>query len=135
MKPTEFTAFAERLAVQPATTPASIRSATSRAYYGAFHLVREFLEQLEFQPGGQHNLHLWFLDCSEPHGGAIGRLLGNLQSYRIKADYRLELLFTEEPLYARRAVEAAREIETLLAACQHEPVRSILRNELNRFQP
>ena len=134
MRPSEFTAFAERLVVQPATTPASIRSASSRAYYGAYHLVREYLEQLGLRPGAQHNLHLWFADCSEPHGKRIGRLLSSLQSNRIKSDYRLDEAAAEDPQSARRAVEEARQIESLLAACQQEPVRSILRNELERLQ-
>ncbi len=56
MKPVEFIRFAEKLAIQPAVVPAVLRSAASRAYYGAFHLTHEFLVSLGFQPGAKHNL-------------------------------------------------------------------------------
>jgi hypothetical protein len=130
MRANEFTAFAERLAVQPATTPAGIRSASSRAYYGAYHQTREFLLALGFATGQQHNLQLWFIDCTEPIAHELGKLLGELQSDRILADYRLEQSKPEEPCSARLSVERARRIETLLAQCGSEPLRSAIKEEL-----
>ncbi|WP_254513215.1 HEPN domain-containing protein [Anatilimnocola floriformis] len=134
MNPTEFTAFAEKLAAQAATTPASTRSATSRAYYGAFHLVRAYLQGIGFHPGAQHNLQLWFVDCAEPTAQEIGRLLGDLQANRIKADYRLELLLPELPDFARRSVELARRIESFISACSAEPLRSTIVEQLKQNQ-
>lgn len=134
MKATEFTAFAERLAVQAATTPAGIRSASSRAYYGAYHQTRQFLQDLGFAAGFQHNLQLLFIDCTEPTAHEIGKLLDDLQSNRILADYRLEQTESEEPQVARHSVDLARQIETLLVRCSSEPLQSALRVELARNQ-
>jgi hypothetical protein len=43
-----FIVFASRLAVATASGPAGYRSAVSRAYYGAFHLARELLQEFGF---------------------------------------------------------------------------------------
>jgi hypothetical protein len=134
MRANEFTAFAERLEVQPATTPPGIRTASSRAYYAAYHQTREFLQGLGFSVGYQHNLQLWFIDCAEPTAHEIGKLLGNLQSNRILADYRLEQLQPEEPRFGRLSVELARRIETLLSRFNSDPLRSAIQEELAQIE-
>lgn len=123
MKPGEFIRFAEKLAVQPGAVPAVLRTAASRAYYGAFHLTREFLIDLGFRPGANHNLHNWLTDSSHPAAKKLARCLSDLQTERIRADYELDRTGPESPNSARRAVEMARDFETYLADCQSQAAR------------
>ena len=105
---------------------ASLRSAVSRAYYGAFHLSTQFLEDIE-RPVPK-NAHVYVARQLQRSGQAdacrAGSLLGDLQSKRIKADYRLDDSRIGTSAFARLYVEWASEIQTALIKCQIEPVRS-----------
>lgn len=118
MKPPEFIRFAEKLAVQPSPVPAALRSAASRAYYGAYHLTLEFIESLGFSPGYNHDLPRWLANCPLLAARKLGQKLADLQSNRVKADYRLAQLDTESPSFARQSVELATDFERLLKECQ-----------------
>jgi len=133
MKPVEFIRFAEKLALQPAAVPAVLRSAASRAYYGAFHLTHDFLDSLGFQPAAKHNLHTWLIDSSYPSAQKLARCLADLQTERVRADYELNRLSAESPNAARRAVEMARDFESHFAECQSEEVREQIAKDVRRF--
>lgn len=44
----DFIQFAGKIAVLPSSDAAALRTAVSRAYYGAFHLAKELLRDLGF---------------------------------------------------------------------------------------
>ncbi len=92
---------------------AGIRSAVSRAYYGAYHEAVALLLKLEVRVGRNH---------AEPQRilariGALqtSQLLAALQSDRIKADYRVELPPVLEQ-FAKDRIEAAYDIISQLDA-------------------
>lgn len=133
MKPAEFIRFAERLVVQPAAVPAALRSAASRAYYGAYHLTDEFLVSLGFHPDANHNLHTWLIGSLHPAAQKLGRCLADLQTGRVAADYKLSRLDAESPKSARRAIELARDFEAYYADCQSPEAREQIARDVRSF--
>jgi uncharacterized protein (UPF0332 family) len=126
MKPFEFIDFAQHLAVQPATTPALLRSITSRAYYGAFHLAKALIANLGAPPTAKHDAHVWLLASHSEDAHQAGRLLADLNNARIKADYQLEDALAETINFARRSVERAVEVRILLQKCAALPPTEVL---------
>lgn len=126
MKPFEFIDFAQHLAIQPATTPASLRSITSRAYYGAFHLAKSLIANLGAPLTVKHDAHVWLLASHSEDAHRAGRLLADLNNARIKADYQLQDSLAETVSFARRSVERAVEVRTLLQKCEGLPPTEVL---------
>jgi hypothetical protein len=127
MNPAEFVRFAEATLNRPAPVPAALRSVASRAYYGAYHQIRACFE---FKTDRKIEDRL-LKTCSHPDAKKLGVLLGDLQSSRILADYKLEQVAAETPNSARRAIEMAREIETLLNVFQNMDVREQVQMEVD----
>ncbi|MFM9963756.1 MAG: hypothetical protein ACKV2Q_21310 [Planctomycetaceae bacterium] len=128
----DFIILAGKLATS--TDEASLRSAVSRAYYGAFHLAFQFLGDIE-RPVPQNAIaHVYVarqLQCSgHPDAFRAGSLLGDLHTERIKADYRLDNPRIGTTAFARLCVERASEIQTLLTKCRAEPARSAIKARL-----
>ena len=84
MKPVEFIALTGTLSVQ--SEKSRIRTSISRAYYGAFHLVTEFLTGIGFNPGKDHDLHKPLLASKNPLAMDAGRILADLYEDRRRAD-------------------------------------------------
>ena len=128
MQPGEFMTIAGRLAVMNLGA-AGARTAVSRAYYGAFHLAMNVLEQFASAPprnGNGHVLAPAFLESAN-HADAIvaASLLQDLHTARIKADYQIGDLRIETPEFATSEIEVATEIQRRLAsfsnACRLDP--------------
>lgn len=132
MKPVEFITLAGTLSVQ--ADKARIRTAISRAYYGAFHLVTEFLVGLGFSTGKDHDFHKPLLASKHPLAMDAARILADLYDDRRRADYRLADSDIEEQLRAMRCVELARRIESLLLQCNAEPARSSIKTAIDAYQ-
>jgi hypothetical protein len=126
MRPEEFIDYAERLVVQPVMVPPQARSITSRAYYGAYHLAARFIAGLTSLKRGRHDAHVWLLASQHPDAHEAGKLLGILNSHRVKADYSLEHALSELPVTAKVAVELARDIQRLLQNCESAAKAEIL---------
>ena len=77
------------------TSEAEWRSAISRAYYAAFHAVRQFLEDLGFVvPRGEQahgNLWLRLSNCGDHQLQIAGSRLSVLRGQRNRSDYELNL--------------------------------------------
>jgi uncharacterized protein (UPF0332 family) len=120
----EFIDVATRLAVATTATAGTYRSAVSRAYYGAYHLAREFLNSLGFHASRGSNEHQWvqrhFCNCQLLVASQLGRLLENLHVSRKEADYDLQATGNDSAPAARLAVLRAEQIKSLLIACQNE---------------
>ena len=122
----DFIQFAGKLATS--ADPASLRSAVSRAYYGAFHLAGEFLVDIGRPVPRNANAHVlvarMLQSSGQPDAVRAGSLLGDLHSDRIKADYRLDDRRVETAAFARLKVEIAHAVRSALDQCRLEPARS-----------
>jgi uncharacterized protein (UPF0332 family) len=127
MNPSDFITFAAQVVGFKA---AGARSAVSRAYYGVFHCASALLEELglHIQARSLHGkLDLILADCGNENGDQAGKLIGDLHSDRIKADYKLAETRVETREFAINTVEAAnvahKKIELLRADCGNASVR------------
>ena len=119
MKPNDFLTFAESLLANPTTGAASCRTAISRAYYCAFHLVKKFVEEeigARIRGGGNEHIKLqhMLLNSGVPKANAAGNLLASLHTARKIADYDLVDSTPENPNQARDAIQLARMILSAL---------------------
>src|SRR5437868_5477988 len=93
MKSRDFLTLAQRLVSESAEV--SWRSAASRAYYAAFHVARELLEDMGFVVARADRAHayLWrrLSNCGDPKVQAAGQQLNDLRGDRNEADYNLKL--------------------------------------------
>lgn len=105
-----------------------LRSAVSRAYYGAFHVARQFLFDcgviVPIDSAAHRNVRWCLGSSSEPPIVEAGRRLEALRSTRNNADYDLATLRFTQSLYAKAQVERAVEIVGLLSPYQTETVRA-----------
>lgn len=115
MKGNDFIQIAGRFAT---VGEAGSRSATSRAYYGAFHAALELFEEIGCaipSSGKSHNLVPICLGKSDvPEARRAGRELSDLHSKRIRAAYRLDDVKVGRTNTGRRSVEAASDVAQLL---------------------
>ncbi len=102
----------------PMTLEAAWRSAVSRAYYAAFHVARQLLEDLGFRVpyGDQAHAYLWLrlYNCGDPQVRLAGRELNYLRGERNRADYNLQHPVRQAP--ATRLVQVAEQLIQILDA-------------------
>lgn len=97
--------------LQASESEASLRSATSRAYYAAFHCARARADQCcptvdrDQVSGGSHEqlIHR-YIAAGTPQAKSIAYMLRDLKAKRVLSDYELARLV--------RATEAASNVET-----------------------
>jgi uncharacterized protein (UPF0332 family) len=119
----DFVACAEQFA--RGSTEAELRSAVSRAYYGAFHEALALLHACGIWLPKTEQVHVkvgyCLQDCGDPDGAEAGRALELLKSKRKVADYELD----DHRFSASRAVriEVARARRTLetFDQCRTQP--------------
>jgi hypothetical protein len=133
MNPGEFITLAGGLVSRG---PAGARSATSRAYYGAYHLAASLLDDFQCscpRVGRNHDL-LPKLLASASHGDAkrAAGLLDDLHGERVRADYHMQRTDSEDQNVAKMSVETAAKIQSLLnsfrADCSTPSVAQDLQN-------
>lgn len=108
---------------------AGIRSATSRAYYGAFHCTLELLLEIGVKVpknGKSHNhAHSCLQKGTDAETLKASRLLGDLHSRRLKADYTMSDLDCETGAYGAlstgMAVEVSQCLDSFRARCRANP--------------
>lgn len=126
----EFIGLAGKLAIGAASGEAAFRSATSRAYYGAYHLAVSLLADLGYPLPANANGHVFtqrvLTGSGHPAARQAGFLLGDLHTDRIKADYKLKNSSAGMQHFARLRVEAAVAIQARLSSYAIEPARSEL---------
>lgn len=132
----EFIQAAGRWAAQ-ANDIASIRTAISRAYYGAFHLCRN-VSTFHFSwrcRGG--NDHQWvqrhFLHCGDLDAQIVGRFLVVLHDHRKLADYDLAERRIESSATALSCVEMAIDVQTYLDRLSADDLNR-LRADMQRYR-
>jgi hypothetical protein len=125
----EFTKVASLLVQNTAlgSPEARDRSAVSRAYYGGFHLVVEFLGELGVKVKqshvGHHDAYVLLQRLKADEAMMASRLLDDLRTKRNYADYRLQDKFASHAA-ATHNVEMAIQIRDCLARCRQEPTHS-----------
>lgn len=117
MRPIEFLTFAATLVDSPTTDAAGFRTAASRAYYCAFHVVKDFVENdVGAKIRGGRNEHLKLQQALRNSGvdesQVIGGLLMSLHVMRKVADYDL---FDRSPENADQAADAVGLARRILA--------------------
>ena len=97
---------------------AGARTAVSRAYYGLFHIARSLIEEFtaeSYGSGRSHKLVPQFIESAKhPAGDAAAKMLMDLHSERIKADYRLHDESAESLEFAKVSIETALQGSRLL---------------------
>ena len=94
------------------------RSAVSRAYFGAFHVAKEFLYNcgviIRIDPLAHRNVRWCLANSDEQILDVVARLLDLLREARNDADYQLSSTQFNSRANAKGEVERAIEIVTLL---------------------
>jgi uncharacterized protein (UPF0332 family) len=126
----EFLQLATKLFAASRANPseALCRSVVNRAYYGAFHLAKDFLDNLGYPSSGHGLPPNWLSGSGEESAIRAGQLLADLYSERRRADYELHdpkviARFRDREL-VESLLEVAKEIQSLLMKCASEPTRS-----------
>jgi uncharacterized protein (UPF0332 family) len=116
----DFLACAERLARN--TAEAELRSAVSRAYYGAFHEARALFGEIEIRLPKTEQVHVKVMyclqDCGDARGEDAGHLLERLKDQRTIADYNLDDSRFTNSKEVQLEIEHARRIADDLARCR-----------------
>ena len=137
MNAADYINFAAKLAVTYSDA-ASCRSTISRAYYGAFHIVKSLLDQLGSRPPRNANAHVFLqhrlTNCGHAPAVEAGRLLGDLHMDRINADYNLVKRQVETIGYARLRVVAARRIQNLIESCDDDEARQQIKAGIAEYE-
>src|SRR5439155_22425506 len=68
---------------------ALFRAIVGRAYYGSFHLAKEFLEGLGIPTGKHEALPEYLRASNEPSAKRASEMLATLYQFRSDADYKL----------------------------------------------
>lgn len=123
-----FIRLANRLALQRGAAEPEYRTAARRAYDGAYHLAASFLDEIGARvpegPQAHVFVQLRLIQCGQPDAAVAGRLLRDLHSDRLKADYRLSNPRAETKQFAIYSLESVERFRPALAACSQEPART-----------
>ena len=118
------------------TTEAEWRSATSRAYYAAFHVARQLLFSLGFAvpTSDRGHAHLWLRlsNAGHPDVEVAGNRLNNLRGDRNSADYDTHRAVGQR--VAARHVQLAEQIIQALDAAAVEPIRTRITDAMKVYE-
>lgn len=113
---------------------ARYRSAVSRAYYGAYHLVASFLKELGVTLKENHTGHQEAYEklfkTGQTDAVAAARLLQDLRHARNDADYKLHINKFKSMQNAKNDVEMAGDCQQCIERCKQEPALSEIRASL-----
>jgi uncharacterized protein (UPF0332 family) len=137
MNAADFIDFAAKIAATYADA-AACRSAISRAYYGAFHVARSFLDHIGSRPYRNANAHVFvqhrLMNSGHDEATRAGRLLQDLFANRLRADYSLSVSRVENSGFARTAVEWARRIQSLIESCNHDDASRQIKQGIAEYE-
>lgn len=123
-------------ALRDGTTEAEWRSASSRAYYAAFHVARRLLLSLGFGVARADRAHayLWqrLANAGRPDVELAGNRLNHLRGERNAADYDEGRPVGQ--VLAARHVQTAEQIIHTLDAAAAEPVRTQIADAMKVYE-
>lgn len=141
MRGDEFLSLANRLANDPMSGPAAIRTAISRAYYGAFLSVLSFVKdelgiscRVPSKATEHQSLPQLLANCKVALAVDLGQRLTNLHQSRKEADYEMDNLAQEKRSAAVDSIRRATLIFGLLNQCKAEPTRSQIAAGLMQYR-
>jgi uncharacterized protein (UPF0332 family) len=112
----DFITLAGRLVASSNADEATIRTAVSRSYYGAFHVVKRFFDAIEIRVSHDHGeFQRCLIQSGHSQSVLAGRYLNDLHSYRVKADYDLRNTEVAKASQARECVELAADMCAIFA--------------------
>lgn len=122
-----------------ANNEAMCRSSISRAYYGAYHITRTFLEsdlQLKQFPRDQthHKFPVALQKSGVDDAKAAGDILLDLREQRRNADYEITENRSCTKETARESVALADKVRTLLKSCSDDTMRDQMRENITRWR-
>ena len=136
MDPREFHRLASQLVND--TSPASLCTAISRAYYASYNVAVGLLEDLGFRiskgPAGHGEVQHRLSNSEDTEVMQVGSQLTDLHSRRIQADYRLDRTDVENVKTARALVEQARRMIHTLDSCRSEPRRTQITTAIQNWE-
>lgn len=115
-----------------------LRTAVSRAYYGAFHLTTALLTAWQFElkrnAYGHQEAYNMLWRSGHAEAQKVASLLDDLRTERIKADYRLDDSRFWTPETAIMCVEMAETLRIALDTCRsdEESIRDAIRQGLSQ---
>ena len=116
MNADEFLRFAGVLVARYSNDEAALRTAISRAYYGAYHVGVELLGRACTEHLDHGSVRRLLKESGIPSAQRAGLHLDDLQGSRVKADYRLEVPVTLR--FAMINVEREHEVRSLIASLE-----------------
>lgn len=139
MDPTDFVTLAIKLS--SSRREAELRTAVSRAYYGAFHFAARFLNGCGLSISGKElygaQVHVKVrhcLDAAQCDDAALAsEKLASLREQRNTADYHLDASGFATPQYAAGMIQIAQQIIDCLERCSLEPVYSEARENIRTY--
>ncbi|MBW3540986.1 MAG: HEPN domain-containing protein [Planctomycetes bacterium] len=113
---------------------ARFRSAVSRAYYGAFHFARAFVEEMGAvvpkNATGHFELSRLLWDTAHADAQQAADHLDDLRRERNRADYDQDSTRFRKQVNAVQCVELADDIRSAIDRCREEPALSVIRAAL-----
>lgn len=136
MDPRDFLTLADRLSA--GTTAAEHRTAIGRSYYALFNVAADTLRQLGFHVRRSASAHgevqLCLHNSGDPEVQAVASELGDLHSWRNRADYQLGKSDVEEAFNAATLVRIARGSIRSLDAAFSGPERIQLQATISQWR-
>ena len=139
MEAKEFAALASRLSQASGSGPAAFRTAISRAYYAAFNVAVDVLDQIGSPattgPGAHREVACCLMASKDDILKTAGTYMDQLHTRRIQSDYRMNNTGVETRSAAVLACDTAHdiigELEKLLA---DEKRCAVVRPEIGAYQ-
>ncbi len=132
MTPEDFIRFAGLLVAKFPADEAAVRTAVSRAYYGAFHLAVELLHELSISQLDHGSIRRYLMESGVMAAVEAGSKLNDLQSDRVKPDYRLDSKI--DVPFAKANVERAQMVHDLLSRFDADAAKLELLNGINAYR-
>jgi uncharacterized protein (UPF0332 family) len=118
------------------STEAEWRSAVSRGYYAAFHVAKQFMEDLGFliPRGDQAHAYLWLRlsNSADSQLQLAGSDLNGLRRDRNRADYEVKLTIDHANAFLQ--VQAAPRIITIIEATAQGPRRAQVMSAIKDYE-
>jgi hypothetical protein len=134
MNERDFLVLAAKLA--GGSTQAEWRTAIGRAYYAAFHVARQLLEDLGFAVPRADRAHTYLAlrlqNCGDPTLQRAGGDLDSLRRLRNRADYDLHRPLSQG--IAQAQPQAATRIIQLLDSARQEPTRTQITDAMRNYE-
>jgi uncharacterized protein (UPF0332 family) len=130
----DFLPLASRLAA--ASSEPEWRTAISRAYYAAFHIARQLMEELGFRVPWADRAHAYLTmrlnNCGEVQIQHAASDLHSMRSLRNQADYDLQRPIRQAVAIAQAQI--SQQIIQTLTLAKQEPVRTSISDAMRIYE-